>query len=574
MLTIKKQFGKNLFLFPLLAVLLAGCTPPGPRALLDGVRLIDEGNYPAAIEKLKLATSLLNTNASAWNYLGIACQHAGKFAEAEQAYGKARAANRDLVETHYNLGCLWLEQNRPDLAKTEFLSFTSLRPGAVEGWLKLGAAQLRSARGEPRSREWNAAADSFNQALHLSPQNAEALNGLGIIQHQRSRPGEAAQFFEAALKQKPDYAPALLNLAIVSQPGNRSLALQKYREYLALSPRPADWQAVEAVANELSRALNGSPRPPMVPVTNAPPPIRTNPAAVRIPANASTQPANPARPTPVTNAPATPVPAPPPANVQVVQLPPEPVVRPAREVSPANTSATPHRPSTNAPPPGAAATAQPEQRSFLQKINPLNLFRRDTTTNTPPESVRSAPNQATSADGTPTEYARYQYHSIEKPEAGDHISAERIFTQGVQAQQANHLPEAMRAYQQAAQLDPAYYEPQYYLGVASAVSGNLPRALLAYETALAIRPESLDARIYFAQTLKQANYPIDAAIELEKVLASYPNDARAHLTLGNLYAQQLRNPVKAREHYLKVLDKDPRNPRAAEIRFWLASNPP
>jgi tetratricopeptide (TPR) repeat protein len=132
----------------------------------------------------------------------------------------------------------------------------------------------------------------------------------------------------------------------------------------------------------------------------------------------------------------------------------------------------------------------------------------------------------------------------------------------------------MRAYQQAAQLDPAYYEPHYYLGVASAVSGNLPRALLAYETALAIRPESLDARIYFAQTLKQANYPIDAAVELEKVLASYPNDARAHLTLGNLYAQQLRNPVKAREHYFKVLDKDPRNPRAAEIRFWLASNPP
>jgi len=27
----------------MLAVLLAGCTPPGPRALLDGKRLLDEG---------------------------------------------------------------------------------------------------------------------------------------------------------------------------------------------------------------------------------------------------------------------------------------------------------------------------------------------------------------------------------------------------------------------------------------------------------------------------------------------------------------------------------------------------
>jgi tetratricopeptide (TPR) repeat protein len=163
MLTIKKQFGKKLFLFPLLAVLLAGCSPPGPRALLDGARLIDEGDYTAAIEKLKLATSLLNTNASAWNYLGIACQHAGKFAEAEQAYGKARAANRDLVETHYNLGCLWLDQNRPDLAKTEFLSFTSLRPGAAEGWLKLGTARTALARLERGRRQFQSSA-SFESA--------------------------------------------------------------------------------------------------------------------------------------------------------------------------------------------------------------------------------------------------------------------------------------------------------------------------------------------------------------------------------------------------------------------------
>jgi tetratricopeptide (TPR) repeat protein len=458
------------------------------------------------------------------------------------------------------------------------MMFTSLRTGSVEGWLKLGTAQLRSARGEPRSRDWNAAADSFDQVNHLSPQNPEALNGLGLIQYQRNRPAEAAQKFEAALNQKPDYAPALLNLAIVSQANNRSLALQKYREYLALSPRPANWEAVDAIANELNRALNGAPRPPTAPVTNAPPPARTNPAAIRTTGTASPQPVNPARPTPSTNAPAnvqlTSASGSAPARVEVVQLPPEPVVRPAREVSPANTTAASRPPSSNAPPPGAVASAQPQQRSFLQKINPLNLFRRDATSNAPPESVKSGTNKATMAEAALTEYPRYQYHSIEKPDAGDHSAAERIFARGVQEQRANHLPEAVRAYQEAAQLDPAYYEPQYYLGVASAVSGNLPRALLAYETALAIRPESLDARIYFAQTLKQANYPIDAAVELEKVLANYPNDARAHLTLGNLYAQQLRDPARAREHYLKVLDNDPRNPQAAQIRYWLASNPP
>jgi len=69
-----------------LAVLLAGCTPTGPRALLDGKRLLDEAKYPQAVEKLKVATSLLATNAQAWNYLGVAYHRAGQPANAAVAY--------------------------------------------------------------------------------------------------------------------------------------------------------------------------------------------------------------------------------------------------------------------------------------------------------------------------------------------------------------------------------------------------------------------------------------------------------------------------------------------------------
>src|SRR6266567_6359483 len=55
----------------LLAILLStGCTPAGPRALLHGKRLIEQRKYNEAIEQLKVATSLLSTNAHAWNYLG------------------------------------------------------------------------------------------------------------------------------------------------------------------------------------------------------------------------------------------------------------------------------------------------------------------------------------------------------------------------------------------------------------------------------------------------------------------------------------------------------------------------
>ena len=68
----------------------------------------------------------------------------------------------------------------------------------------------------------------------------------------------------------------------------------------------------------------------------------------------------------------------------------------------------------------------------------------------------------------------------------------------------------------------------------------------------------------------------DAVNELKKVLAAQPDavrQARAHLALGNIYAQQLRDPALAREHYLKVLALDPQNPQATAIRFWLAGTP-
>src|SRR5581483_771093 len=146
-------------------------------------------------------------------------------------------------------------------------------------------------------------------------------------------------------------------------------------------------------------------------------------------------------------------------------------------------------------------------------------------------------------------FPRYPYRSPARPADGDRAAAERPFARAVEAQRGNRLTEAIEGYQQATQADPGYYEAYHNLGLASVQAGNLPQTLSAFETALAIRPDSLDARYNFALALKQANYPVDAATELEKILAATPRDPRAHLALANLYAQQLRQPAKAREHY-------------------------
>ena len=169
---------------------------------------------------------------------------------------------------------------------------------------------------------------------------------------------------------------------------------------------------------------------------------------------------------------------------------------------------------------------------------------------------------------------RYAYKSPARPAAGNRSAAERLFAQGAQAYRANRLPEAIQAYRAAVQQDPSLFEGHYNLGLAAMQAGNLPLALTAYETALAVQPASLDARYNFALALKQGNYLADAVIELERIVGSFPNETRAHLALGNLYAQQFGQPAKARQHYLKVLEVEPRHPQAGAIRFWLAANPP
>jgi Flp pilus assembly protein TadD len=598
-----------------LLVLLSGCTPAGPRALLEGKRLIEKGQYPEAVLKLKAATTLFSgTNAVAWEYLGLAYQYSGAVAEADWAYQRALALDHDLSEVRFNRGCLWLAENKLEAAKGEFTAYTLRRPNAAEGFLKLGTTQLRA-------REPSAAEKSFNEALRLSPQNPEAMNGLGLAKLQRGRAAEAAQCFESALKQQPDYRPALLNLAIVSHQylRDRQLALQKYREYLALKPAPANADALADTVRQLEQELNPPVRHP---VTNAPPPLSLEASVSKPPATNVTRKVSAPKPEAAATIPKPAATSPPKAETAAslpkpvaTKMPkPAPIVaavpaatvevpKPAAEPAPAR----PQEPPTSAPPtlvspaepvintssaPATAAPPKVAKRSFLQRINPFNLFRSEDQTPVPitplgpaahsPQTgaVSTTAAEAESLDPVPSgpppqgPSGRYAYRSPPAPPAGNRDEAERSFNQAVKAYQAHRLSEAMRAYRQATREDPSFYKAHYNLGLVATESGNLTLALASYETALAIEPAALDARYNFALVLKQANFLTDAALELEKLLATYPNDARANLALGNLYAQQFNQPAKARAYYLKVVEVEPQNPNANAIRYWLRDHSP
>jgi tetratricopeptide (TPR) repeat protein len=166
------------------------------------------------------------------------------------------------------------------------------------------------------------------------------------------------------------------------------------------------------------------------------------------------------------------------------------------------------------------------------------------------------------------------YLSPHKPKPGDRRTATGAFTRAREFEQDARWLDALKAYRQAAETDPDWFEAQYNFGVLSFRLGDFQQALPAFEMAMAIRPDSVDAHYNFALALKAAGYVPDAVQELEKILKANPKEVRAHLALGNLCAQQLHDAARARQHYLKVLELDPASPQATDIQFWLSSNPP
>ncbi len=620
-----------LVLLLVLGGLVSGCRPPGPRALLKGKALLEKGKFEQAAAELRTATLLLKTNAIAFTYLGLALHQSGQLREAETAYQRALALDHQLTDARFDLGCLYLEENKLEQAKSELTAFTLRRPDSPEGWIQLGTAQLRS-------REGLAAERSFSQALRLKPPDPECLSGIGLAKVQRNHPVEAVQWFRNALKVQPDYAPALLNLAIIAQEQLRDkpMALQYYRLYLARKPAPEDSAPVARLVQQLEQQLapaapalaasspgsqQKSGDSPVVKTSLVPAAQATNsvasrptpsPTIERVAATTKTQATvaaksqmpttNEARPQGLTTAPkpaetvaqpkAGPVRTSAPAlPLEAVKVSEDQVFKAAEDTplqapSAATTptaSAVTQKSQPSQPTPGP--TAKPLKRGFLSKINPARIFSGDE--NAAPTTALQSNVQRSSSEATDSvvpvraqlasvspAVARYQYLSPAKPKPGDRAEGERAYAQGVQAQRSHRTTEAIQAYQRATQLDPAFFDAYYNLGVVAAGAGDLRTALPAYEYALAINSSGLDARYNFALALKQASYPVDARNELEKLLAQYPNETRAHLALGNLYAQQFHEPGKAREHYLKVLASDPQNSQAGAIHYWLTDNPP
>lgn len=259
--------GTRLAACAVIALLLAGCQPSGPEALLRGDQELQAGHPAEAVRLLELAATKLPSDARAWNHLGLAYHAAGRLGDAQKAYLRALNFDRNLAEVQYNLGQLHLDLGNGRDAETAFRAFLAASPENARNagvWSGLGQALYLQ-------RQYAQSETAFGNVLHIDPNDADVWNRLGLARVQLRHFREAYLSFGQAVRLDPKLAQAHLNLGVTAQQylGDRRAALQHYRDYLALNPADAD--GVRRNVHDLELKL-GLVRPDAPPApTNTPP---------------------------------------------------------------------------------------------------------------------------------------------------------------------------------------------------------------------------------------------------------------------------------------------------------------
>ncbi len=131
---------------------------------------------------------------------------------------------------HNELGVVYLDAYKPELALAEFQQAVKLNPRFDQAYDNLGVAYDRLGKIQE-------SIEAHLHAMRINPNNPKIYNNLGNAYYQVKQWDQAIQVFEQALKLNPDYAAVYNNLgAVYFQQRQFAKAREAWRKALALDP--------------------------------------------------------------------------------------------------------------------------------------------------------------------------------------------------------------------------------------------------------------------------------------------------------------------------------------------------
>ncbi|MFN3530927.1 MAG: tetratricopeptide repeat protein [Candidatus Brocadia sp.] len=215
----------------------------------------------------------------AHNNLGMIYLQDGKLDLAIHEFQTAIAFESD-PEYHHNLGMAYQKKGMQEEALEEYHRVLAVNPNSAlthnnmgnifvdKGLLDEGISKFKEAvQLKPNYYDahfnlglayfkkglLDASMDEFKRAIHYEPDHAEAHSCLGTVYANKGLFDEAITEIEEALRLKPDYPNACKNLGIIYLNYKKDVqkALYFFREFLRLDPKNKETEAVRKTIEEL-----------------------------------------------------------------------------------------------------------------------------------------------------------------------------------------------------------------------------------------------------------------------------------------------------------------------------------
>ena len=195
-----------------------------------GVAFYQHGYLDQAAASFREAIRVNPALADAYYNLGTIYMNQQKPAEAREVLLRAVELKPDYADALNNLGLLAAQGRQTDQAEAYFRKAVEKSPDYAIAWQNLGNLYREQHR-------WNDSQQALERALEIDPDDATANYDLGLLFAIQGDSQRAEEYLGRAVKLRPNYPEALNNLAILYiRTGRREQAATKLEECIRLAP--------------------------------------------------------------------------------------------------------------------------------------------------------------------------------------------------------------------------------------------------------------------------------------------------------------------------------------------------